>query len=422
MTRAALSLVATAAVISLWTPRALAQSCRPELVRAGGEGRQIDRGGGRIHQHLSGGVLIRCIGQPTTLRSDSVAWYSELDRLDFVGRVRFEDDTVTLTARRARYFPSDERLEAYDDVRLVNRLTRSELRGPDLIYWRAVPGVRDTSEMLATQRPTVEYRSSSDTTAPPYIIVADRVRLRGESQAFAGGRVDITREDFLAAGDSATLDFERGDGMLVGHAVAQSQDSAGYRMQGRRIAYRLVDDELRWVQARGIAEATSNDWRVIGDTIEFDVARDLVQGGRVWGDSTPARALSDLHTVDGDSLAIDAPDQELREVRSYGDGRATARRDVGSAEVDWVAGDTVLAQFDPRPDGDGRMVRRLEARGAARAYYHVYDAVEPDRPPAIAYSRGHQIAVLFDNDELERVDVVGRADGVYLEPQQVRRP
>jgi hypothetical protein len=420
MTRAVLCAVVAAVGVSLGVSSALAQSCEPELVRAGqGIQRQV---GPATHYYASGGVLIRCIGQATTLRSDSLAWYSDRDRLDFVGRVRFEDDTVTLTARQVRYFPTDERLEALGEVRLVNKLSGSVLRGPNLTYWRAVTGVRDTSEMLATQRPTVEYRSSSDTTALPYIIVADRVRLRGESQAFGAGRVEITREDFVAAGDSATLDFARGDGMLVGHAVAQSQDSAGYRMQGRRIAYRLVDDELRWVQARGIAEATSNDWRVVGDTIEFDVAHDLVQGGRVWGDSTPARALSDLHTVDGDSLAIDAPDHELREVRSYGDGRATARRDVGSAEVDWVAGDTVLAQFEPRADGDGRMVRRLEARGAARAYYHVYDAADADRPPAIAYSRGRQIAVLFENDELERVDVVDQADGVYLEPQQVRRP
>ena len=415
MTRALSGLVVAT---MLWASSALAQSCEPELVRAGqGVQRQV---GGATHYYASGGEVIRCIRQATTLRSDSLAWYSDRDRLDFVGRVRFEDDTVTLTARQVRYFPSDERLEAIGEVRLMNKLTGSELRGPNLTYWRAVRGVRDTSEMEATQRPTVEYRSS-DETALPYVVVADRVRLRGESDADAGGRVQVTREDFVASGDSATLHFAVGDGMLIGHAVAQSQDSAGYRMEGRRIAYRLVDDQLRWVQAQGLAEATSSDWRVVGDTIEFDVAQDLVQGGRVWGDSTPARALSELHTVDGDSLAIDAPDQELREVRSYGAGRATARPDIGSANVDWVAGDTVLAQFEARVEGEGRAVRRLEARGKARAYYHVYDAATPDGVPAIAYSRGRHISVTFRNDELERVEVIDQADGVYLEPQ-ARRP
>lgn len=417
----AYGLLGAALITVLVASQAEAQSCRPELVRAGGEGRQIDRGGGRIHQHLSGGVLIRCIGQATTLRSDSVAWYSELDRLDFVGRVRFEDDTVTLTARRARYFPSDERLEAYDDVRLVNRLTGSELRGPNLIYWRAVRGVRDTSEMLASQRPTVEYRSTNDTTLLPYVIVADRVRLIGESAARAGGRVEIARDDFRASGDSAALDFAAGDGVLVGHAEAQATDSAGYAMKGRRIAYRLADDELVWVQAQGGAGATSSDWRVSGDTIDFDVANDLVQAGRVWGDSTPSRALSELHTVDGDSLAIDAPDQELREVRAFGAARATARREVDAEEVDWVAGDTVVARFELRADGEGRVLRSLDARGGARAYYHVFDQAQPDRPPGIAYSRGRAIRVLFTDDALERVDVVDQADGVFLEPQ-VRRP
>ena len=107
----------------------------------------------------------------TSPSADSVAWYSERNKLDFIGRVRFRDSTATLDSRTATYFPRDDRLEAYGDVRLVNLETGSQLDGQALIYWRQAPGVRDTAEMLATNRPTVRYRSASDTAAEPYVIV-----------------------------------------------------------------------------------------------------------------------------------------------------------------------------------------------------------------------------------------------------------
>lgn len=407
--------------VAVASPRAAAQgSCRPELVHAD-RGSQQALGPGRTHYFASGAVLIRCIGQSTTLRSDSLAWFEDLARMDFVGNVRFEDDTVRLTANQIRYFTRDERLDAAGDVRLFNKLTHSTLTGPTLSYWRAVPEVRDTSVMLATGRPTVQYRSRTDLSQPAYVIVGDRVRLAGGAVAGAGGAVTIERSDFAAASDSASLNFEAGTGMLVGHAQARSTDTTGYAIEGRTIAYRLEDDALRWVQARGSATATSSGWRVVGDTIEFDVTNERVQGGRVWSDSGLVHALSERHTVEGDSLAIDSPNQELREVRAYGHGRATARRSVGAAEVDWVAGDTVIAGFAAADSGP-RLLDRLEANGSARAYYHVFGSeADSTAAPAIAYSRGRRITVGFKDDALDRVNVLGQADGVYLEPR-VKQP
>lgn len=409
-------------LVALTAGPATAQGCRPELVRAG-HARQREIAPQQYHQFLSGGVFIRCVGQPaTTLRSDSLAWYSDIDRMDFVGNVRFQDDTVRLTAHRASYYPADERLDASGGVELVNRLTGTRLAGPTLSYWRAVHGVRDTAELRAAGRPTVEYRTGRDTSRAPYVIVADRVRLRGSTTA-AAGVVAIERDDLAAAADSAVLDVDAGTGELSGHARASSRDSAGYTIAGRNIAYQLDnDDQLRWVQARGDAEAVSSDWRVLGDTIEFDIAADQVQGGRVWGTAVRPEALSARHTVRGDSLAIDSPHQELREVRAYGQALATARRAVDATEVDWVAGDTVVARFEASRDGSSRELTLLEAAGGARAYYHVFEqGADSLRTPAIAYSRGRRIHVAFADGELARVQVVDAADGVYLEPL-VRRP
>ncbi len=363
-----------------------------------------------------GGVLAHCKDQPTRMKSDSVAYYSDTDRADLVGRVHFTDSTVTLDAARATYFLRDERLEAYTKVELVNLRTGSRLKGPNLIYRRRFPPLRDTAEMYATGRPRVEYRSESDSAgAEPYVINGEHVRLKGNSRAWASGAVTIDRSDFGAKGDSAVLDLDAGRGELLGHAEVAGRGEAKYQLSGRNIQYRMQDRALTWVQARERAEALSAEWRLLADTIEFDVADRRIQGGRAWTDTTRARAISTTYTIIADSLAIDTPGQRLTELRAFRHGVATSRSDSLQPEPDWMAGDTIVARFDTTALG-ARILSRLTARGSARAYYHVPDPDHPKGPAGVSYSRGHQIAARFTLVGLDRVDVVGQSDGIYLEP------
>lgn len=392
-------------------------TCRPVLDRAGVMRSQA---GGR-RSFWSGGVWARCVGQTTTMYADSVAWFGDLNRMDFVGNVRFRDSTVNLDANRANYYPGEERIEAFENVFLLSRVTGSTLSGPRLTYWRATT-FRPQSELFSTGRPTVEYRTPSDTAAEPYVIIGHRVRLRGQSTAWAGGDVTIRRSTIDAKGDSASLDVGRDEGALIGDAEASGgAEGTGYRISGRRIDFRLQDGSLTWVQARGTAGAQSSDWRVVGDTIEFQLANDLIQAGSAWGDSTLPQAVSVSQKIQADSLAIDAPDQALTEVRGYGRARATAI-DSLMARSDWMSGDTVVARFDSTASGD-RHLSRLEAHSNAHAFYHVYNQADRARPPAINYSRGRHITALFKPDQaLDRVDIVDAADGVYLEPVGEKQP
>ena len=380
---------------------------------------------GEIRLYAGGDVRGSCV-RPTGRRdtvtvwragSDSVAHYARIGRADFVGSTWFRDSTVELTAQRASYFEVDDRLEAYGNVVLRNRETGSELSGPTLTYWRAAPGVRDTAELYATRRPIVEYRSVGDGTQEPYLIRANQVRLRGDHQAWAGGTVTIDRSDFSARGDSTVLDLETGDGLLIGHAEAGGKDSVSYDLSGRHIAFRLVDDQLSWVQAQGLADATSSEWRIVGDTIEFNVADDMIQSGVVWGDSVRPRAMSEKYTVDADSLAIDSPNQVLTEVRGFGTARATAKTDSVSGEADWMAGDTLIVRFDSTETGS-RTISQLIAAGNARAFYRIFDEADSAAAPALNYSRGERIVARFKDEAVDVVDVIGAADGVYLEPKR----
>jgi hypothetical protein len=334
---------------------------------------------------------------------------------------------------------------------------------------REVAGLREPAELLATLRPTVVYRTEADS-AEPYIILADRVRLLGNS-TWAVGNVTITRSDFAAKGDSASLDIEGGEGTIVGAAEASSQDSLGFNLNGHSIAFHLVDDKLDWVQAQDSARATSNEWDIVADTIAFSVADDLIQTALAWGDSTHPEARSQEYTITADSLAVDTPDQQLTEMRGFGNALAktvvavvdsvanevdpsaaevdslaiegdslvtevdslategdslaavvdSLAPDVGSwqREADWISGDTVVARFDSTETG-ARTLTELIARGNAKAFYKIFDEADSTAAPAFNYSRGLTIIALFTNETVERVDVIGQADGVYLEP--IKKP
>jgi hypothetical protein len=416
MRRATLLAALTAACAGAWGEVLQAQAARTcfvEVDSTGGTQRQLDAGRGFVRWYSGGGVWAHCVGQNTFWYSDSVAWYQDQDRFDMIGRVNFRDSTAQLTADRASYFLGQERLDAFGNTRLRNRATGSVLRGPNLRYFRRLPGVRDTTLLTATQRPTIEYRSADDTVgAEPYLIVADRVEMRGNTAARGWGSVTIDRSDFHGRSDSALLDTGVEAGRLMSQATVDGGITSGYHLAGRDIRFRLARKKLVWVQAEGEADATSLEWRLVADTVQFDLADDRIQGGNAWGDSLRPEATSLSTVMVADSLAITAPSQVLEEVRGVGQSVARSRRDSTDAEPDWVAGDTVTARFGPTASGS-RALSEILALGAARALYRVYPlgATTPD----LSYSRGDRILARFADERLVRVDVVGGADGVYLE-------
>jgi hypothetical protein len=393
------------------TPR----TCFVIVDRTGGVGQQVSVGGGYVRWFQGGGIWAHCRGEGTSWYSDSIAWYQDFDRFDMIGHVRFEDATVELTAKRASYFLRDERLDAFDDARLRNLVTNSVLEGPTLSYFRRAEGIRDTARLAAVRRPRIEYRSERDTAgAEPYVIIADRVQFVGNSAASGWGNVTIDRSDFHATADSAILDTEVGTGRLMSRAHVSGGDSAGYTLMGRDIQYRLTDRALTWVRAEGAASARSVEWSVAADTVAFDVRDDRIQAGQAWGDSTGARAVSAANTISGDSLAIDAPEQVLREVRGIRRARAASRRDSLDTDEDWVAGDTVVARFERTPEGTAGLAT-VEAVGSARVRYRVFPETDGSALPDLNYSRGTRIVARFAAERLVRVDISGATDGVYLQ-------
>lgn len=437
-----LPLIAAAALLLQQTPPSDTAAGRPcrVVIDSMGHYHELTDVSGQKTLHGGGGVLAHCEGTNSTISADSFAHYSALGRLDLIGRVQIRDTGLSLDARFVRYFLREERLEAHNNVVAINRLTGSVLRGPNLNYWRAARGIRDTTEMYATTRPTVEYRQAEQgDSAEPYIIVADRIRLKGDDRMWGGGKVTVDRSDFASRSDSMMLDQTQGFGVLVGTPSVEGRGRRGaaadvgksYTLVGRRIELGLERRDIRLVKALGQGRATGADWTLTADTIHLAIADRMLQQTFAWGDSSRPHAVSTLYTIRSDSMAIDSPGEVLTESRSFGQALSTARRDstTPAANMDWIAGDTLTARFVQEPDSanptrNQSRLRQVLSWGSARALTHHVDAADsaPDsaraaQGPAINYSRGNRITVSMLRDRIERVIVAGKADGVHLEPR-----
>ncbi len=401
--------------------------CVLDVDSVGHRGTQQDLGQGVANFFAGGGVYLHCRGTTTTLSADSMAWYATVNRLDMLGNVHMRDTSMTLDARLASYFRADERFQAHNTVVAVNRSNGSVLRGPNLTYWRAATGIRDTVEMYATQRPTIQYRGSGAAdSVEPYLIVADRVRFKGNDRVWTAGHSTIDRSDFAARGDSMLLDQTVGLGVLLGSPRVEGKGTQSYVLTGTRIELGLHAREIRLVKALGDGKATSADWVLTADTVHLALERRKLRQALAWGKTSRPHAVSTLQDIKADSLALDVPDQVLTEARGFGEALSRSRRDStsGADATDWITGDTLTARWAQEPDSTGAQrsrIRRIVARGSARAFTHLYGR-DTTSGPSLNYSRGKTIDITLRQARIDRVTVAGRADGVQLEPRPPAPP
>ncbi|MEO8139726.1 MAG: hypothetical protein ABI742_08775 [Gemmatimonadota bacterium] len=409
-------------------PAAQSAGCRFQLEHVGGLGRQVVVGTDTSY-YAGGGVILHCADGSARISSDSIALYGsgKSNVVEFIGHVKYEDSVTTQTATRGTYFRNGERWEARGNVHTENRKDGSTIDGPSLDYFRTMPGTRDTLELYAITRPTIRSfkTDSAGKRGEPYVIVADRVRMKGNDRTWAAGKVQIDRSDFAAQSDSLFLDSGAGnEGMLVGSPLMKGLGKDSFQLTGTRIHLDLEHQEVTYVKALGNGHAVSAQLDLVGDTIGLDLDRQKLVQTIAWGDSIRPRGLTTDYEIKGDSVAFDTPDQQLREVRSFRDAWVGGKVDSVTKERDWMSGDSVVASF-VTSDSAGvprNTLGTLEARGKARSYYRLANKKSPQGLPSIDYTRGDRITVLMKTGALRGVDQVqihGDVDGVHIEPAPV---
>ncbi|HEV8612393.1 MAG TPA: hypothetical protein VGQ73_02710 [Gemmatimonadales bacterium] len=377
--------------------------------------------------YFAGGkVRLRCRGQDVRIWADSIASYQGAV-VQFIGNFRYEDDAAKVTSDFGTYYRDDERWEAQGNVVYLDRRDGSQLKGPHVNYYRRVKGVRELEEAFAEQRPTLSLaaRDSAGRPGEPYVLVADRVRTRGQDLMWAGGSVTIDRSDLRGRGDSIQLDNGKaGAGALIGHAAIRRTAEDSFALAGKRIDLALVKKELSAVTGRDSATLRSRDLDLNADAIRLRLEAKKVVQTLAWGKTRRPEALAEQYQVRGDSLAVDTPEESLKELRAFGKAWVGFRPDSAKGEQDWLSGEKIVAEFGVQSSVGQKKsaLRRLEARESARSFYRIASGSAPGVRPSVNYSRADRILLTMqpgDSLKVERVEMMGHVDGVQLEPTVV---
>jgi hypothetical protein len=377
---------------------------------------------GKRTVYLGRGVVAHCIGQGNTLTADSAEYYESEGRLYLVGNVHYTEPRATVTSRTMTYYQNDDHLHAEGDVVAVLS-NGSVLRGPVADYYRSTPQ-RPLTRMFAPGRPHVTL-VQRDTTgrgrAPDTAhVVANQINMEGDSLIYASGRVEITRPDLLATGDSAFMDSGRDFARLMRQPSVQGKGTRTFTLTGGLIDVYSHNRQVERVVATPTGHALSQDLELVADSIDLRVQNNLLQRAIAWGKSR-ARAVSPDREIVADSIDAIMPAQRVREVRALRNAYAESNPDSGvvSKKRDWMSGDTIVAHFDSVAPGDTSSkprIREIIAEGNARSFYQMKSSKGPPDQPSINYVRGRIIDILFEDRKVATVTVIDKATGVMIEP------
>lgn len=400
---------------------------------------------GKRNLFLGGGFRGNCVGQDITLASDSAEYYEAQSVLYLIGNVRYNEPRVRVEADRMTYYRAEERLLAEGHVYALLP-SGTTMRGPTADYYRAVPPIRTRTRVIAPGRPQMKLieQDSTGKRGEPTQVVANTVVMEGDSVVYAGGRVEITRTDVEARGDSAFLDSGAEFARLMRGPSIVGKQKRPFTLRGGMIDLFSKQRQLTRVIALREAVATSEDMNLKADTIDMRLGatptgENGIERVFAWGRNR-ARVTSPERDITADSLDVQMPGQRLQEVHAVRQAFAQVMPDttkIRTTERDWLRGDTIVARFDttatpaspaapttagarasaaaPRDTTTRTRIRDLVAQGNASSFHQLASQQGPTAPPSINYVRGRQITVTFAQNAVDRVVVLDRAAGLYLE-------
>jgi lipopolysaccharide export system protein LptA len=380
---------------------------------------------GAFHTFIGAGVVAHCAGQNNQLVADSAEFYEDRGVLYLIGNVRYTEPRARVTSNFMTYYQGQERLNAEGNV-VATFTNGSVMRGPVADYYRAAE-FRQVEYIVATGRPqlTLVERDTSGIAREPVTVNADRIRMDGDSLAYAGGRVEMLRTDVTAQGDSAFMDAGREFMRLMRGPRVTGRGDRPFTLEGEVIDMFARQRELERVVASPGGHATSEDLELFADTIDLRTTEERLSRAFAFGPSR-ARAVSTERDVLADSLDVLMPNQRLEEVRAVGNAFATSLPDTArviSPERDWLQGDTIVVEFETEGVAEGRtQARQLTATLNARSFHQMQGQNAARDQPTVNYVRGESIVVLLEEGEVSVVVVEGDASGIYMEHESGATP
>ncbi|HEX6575827.1 MAG TPA: LPS export ABC transporter periplasmic protein LptC [Gemmatimonadaceae bacterium] len=418
---AALSLIAVPAFA-----QAPAQQCLLQYETATGNTRTNAQrlASGSYNFFQGGGVTYHCEGQDNTLIADSAEYYGDQRVLYLIGRVHYTEPRAKVDSDRMTYYQVEDRLRAEGNV-VVRTQTGTTIRGPVMDYYRQTT-TRPLARTIATGRPrmSIVQRSNNPNQPPePVDVISNTLVAEGDNLVYASGAVEVTRPDMLAKSDSAFLDGQREFARLMKTPSVQSRKGTPFTLTGGVIDMYSRNRTIERVVATPSGHVLSRELELAADSVDLRVNNNQLQRVIAWGRKSRATALSPERRILADSIDALMPNQHIREVRAIGSAFANSAPDstrIVSSERDWMRGDSVIAEFDSIPANDTTtkpQARRIVAKGNASSFYQMAQSGAAKARPNLNYVRGRIITVSFVNRTVDRVDVVDKASGLFLEPK-----
>jgi len=269
---------------------------------------------------------------------------------------------------------------------------------------------------------TLVQRDTTGRGRPPDTanVVANTINMVGDSLVYASGRVEITRPDLAATGDSAFLDSGADFARLMREPSVKGKGNRPFTLTGGIIDVYSHNRQVERVVATPNGHALSQDLELVADSIDLRVQANQLQRAIAWG-KTRAHAVSPDREIISDSIDVMMPGQRMREVRAVRNAYAESTPDSGvvSTQRDWLRGDTIVAHFDSIPPTDTvskPKIREIVANGNARSFYQMKSSRGPVDKPTVNYVTGRIIDILFENRKVATVTVTDKATGVLVEP------
>ncbi|MDQ6737354.1 MAG: hypothetical protein M3Z30_06610, partial [Gemmatimonadota bacterium] len=353
---------------------------------------------GKYNAYIGGGFVGNCQCQDVTLKSDSAEYYGDQSLMYLISNVHYVDARAKVDADHMTYWMAEEHIRAEGNVFAV-LTSGTTMRGPVADYYRAVKPIRNDAILVSSGRPTLKLVQRDTLTGKPtdtVDVVADRITSVADSLVYAGGEVRITRPQLLATGDSAFLDQGSGLARLMKTPTVEARRSRPFTLTGGVIDVFSTNKLVNRVVATPNGHATSQDLQLYADSVDLRVHDNELERAMAWGKKSRAHATSPDRDILADSIDALLPNQRIHQIRAVGKAYATSIPDTATVKTkdrDWIHGDTLIATFDSvarRDTAKTPPVRTIFARDHARAYYHVKNEKQKDRP-GVNYDVGKDI-------------------------------
>jgi hypothetical protein len=379
-----------------------------------------------------GNVVINCPKRGIVMHGDSAEQYP--DHYQLVKNASAQDPRLHVTADFLNYFLADERVVGAGNVH-AQTASGSTLVGPQAEYLRIIPKIRPREQMSAIARPTITViqRDSTGKLAPPLTVIADHVKMDGDSLIYGGGRVEITRPAdnlkdtaLTATGDSAFIDQGRETMRLMRNPKVVGKRDHPFTLTGVLIDMFSSNKKLTRVISRSNAKAVSDSMTLTSDTIDLRVKNDLLEHAYAWSAFNRAKVVSPSQNMIADSLDVTMPGQQMQLVRALRKAFAQGRPDTAKYKIappdttDWLRGDTIVAHFDTsaraaRDTSKAPRIQQLVALGNASSLYHLAPSDSTIKKASLSYVTARDITVAFDSQKVATVSTVDSVVGVFIE-------